>query len=175
MSIFVVSFMQDDDEDYNNDEDGRLSKSGNELKKLLGRLNKSDTEDDDDNDNADGDGDDDIDDVIDKDPLKAVPSGTSQITPSTSQGKRKSNDDEAKAYTGAPHKKAKTENGQKPSVKEEPASDSLVTEEIKAVLMQQSPITVCDLLNNFPGRLRPKEEIRSSAPMQRKLTWRDPL
>ncbi|KAM5563551.1 transcription initiation factor IIF subunit alpha-like [Rosa sericea] len=138
---------------YNNDEDGRLSKSGNELKKLLGRLNKSDTEDDDDDDN-------DkltmpmgmmiMDDVIDKGPLKAVPSGTSQTTPSTSQGKRKSNDDEAKASTGAPHKKAKTENasglGQKPSVKEEPASASPVTEEeIRAVLMQQSPITVRDL------------------------------
>ncbi|PRQ25922.1 putative transcription initiation factor IIF, alpha subunit [Rosa chinensis] len=53
----IIDHISYDDEDYSDDEDGRLSKSGNELKKVLGRLNKSDTEDDndDDNDNADGD------------------------------------------------------------------------------------------------------------------------
>lgn len=50
---FYVSFLQDGDEDYNNDEDGRLSKSGKELKKLLGCLNESDTEDDDANGDED--------------------------------------------------------------------------------------------------------------------------
>lgn len=44
-------FVQDDDEDDDNEEEGGLSKSGKELKKLLGRLDESDTEDDDDNDN----------------------------------------------------------------------------------------------------------------------------
>lgn len=44
------------------------------------------------------------------------------------------------------------------SVNEEPASAGPVTqEEIRAVLMQQSPITMRDLLNNFAGRLRSKE------------------
>lgn len=48
---FVVYFLQDDGEDDNNEEEGGLSKSGKELKKLLGRLNESDTE----NDNEDED------------------------------------------------------------------------------------------------------------------------
>ncbi|KAL6217495.1 hypothetical protein ACLB2K_010712 [Fragaria x ananassa] len=145
-----TKFKQDGDEDYNNDEDGRLSKSGKELKKLLGCLNESDTEDDDAN------GDEDMDDVIDNGPSKLVPSGTSQTTPSTSKRKRKGNTDESKAYL---HKKAKTENNQNLSVNEEPASAGPVTqEEIRAVLMQQSPITMRDLLNNFAGRLRSKEE-----------------
>ncbi|XP_062021244.1 transcription initiation factor IIF subunit alpha-like [Rosa rugosa] len=136
---FVVPFMQDDDEDYNNDEDGRLSKSGNELKKLLGRLNKSDTEDDDDADNDNADGDDDMDDVIDKGPLKAVPSGTSQ----------------------QPHLPPRErEKGKKPSVKEEPASASPVTEEeIRAVLMQQLPITEKEVFTAILKRMHSQKTI----------------
>ena len=49
-------FLQDeDDEDEDNEEEGGLSKSGKELKKLLGRtggLNDSDVEDDDDDDDV---------------------------------------------------------------------------------------------------------------------------
>lgn len=49
-------FLQDeDDEDEDNEEEGGLSKSGKELKKLLGRtggLNDSDAEDDDDDEDV---------------------------------------------------------------------------------------------------------------------------
>ncbi|GAA0159346.1 general transcription factor [Lithospermum erythrorhizon] len=134
---------QDDDDEEENDEEGGggLSKSGKELKKLLGRangMNDSDGDDDDDDDDDD-DLEDDISPVLTpkkeavkeepKDtspPSKAAASGSSRAIPSTtktSKGKRKTNDDEPKSASGAPTKKVKTENGVKP-VKDEPASTS---------------------------------------------------
>ncbi|KAL6200897.1 hypothetical protein ACLB2K_024612 [Fragaria x ananassa] len=191
---------QDDDDDDANEGEGGLSKSGKELKKLLGRsggLNDSDGEDDDDDDD---DMDDDIalpqplapkqkdapkQEPVDNSPVKPGASGSAaKANPSASKsakGKRKSNGDDNKTPNSAPTKKVKTDNEQK-SVKEEPAPDSTVPakgtaapskpgstpsggrtgpvteEEIRAVLMQKSPITTRDLVNNFPGRLKTKEE-----------------
>ncbi|KAG9147403.1 hypothetical protein Leryth_019661 [Lithospermum erythrorhizon] len=138
---------QDDDDDEENGEEGGggLSKSGKELKKLLGRangMNESDGDDDDDDDDDD-DLEDDIpvlapkkevvkDEPIDTSPpSKPAASGSSRATPSTtktSKGKRKTSDDEPKSASGAPTKKVKTENVSymqdvKP-VKNEPSSTS---------------------------------------------------
>ncbi|KAK1577870.1 hypothetical protein Q3G72_025527 [Acer saccharum] len=139
--------IKQDEEDEEEEEEGGLSKSGKELKKLLGKaagLNDSDAEDDDDDDD---DIEDDVDlppvlapkpkdtikkeEPIDNSPSKPAPSGSARGTPSTSKsakGKRKSNGDDAKASTAAPLKKVKTENEQKPSTKDEnvPASKSTV-------------------------------------------------
>ncbi|KAK7245938.1 hypothetical protein RIF29_40792 [Crotalaria pallida] len=126
---------EEEEEDEDNEEGGGLSKSGKELKKLLGRtggLNESDAEDDDDDDD-----DDDMDDeagvppVIatkkkdtpkeepaDSKPSKPTTTGPARGTPSTSKsskGKRKINE-EAKPSNGAPPKKVKTENEPKSSV-----------------------------------------------------------
>ncbi|TXG69698.1 hypothetical protein EZV62_004633 [Acer yangbiense] len=141
-----------DEEDEEEEEEGGLSKSGKELKKLLGKaagLNDSDAEDDDDDDDDVSfcDIEDDVDlppvlapkpkdtikkeEPVDNSPSKPAPSGSARGTPSTSKsakGKRKSNGDDAKASTAAPVKKVKTENEQKPSTKDEnvPASKSTV-------------------------------------------------
>ncbi|KAI9161415.1 hypothetical protein LWI28_017164 [Acer negundo] len=135
--------IKQDEEDEEEEEEGGLSKSGKELKKLLGKaagLNDSDAEDDDDDDD---DIDDDVDlspvlapkpkdtikkeEPVDNSPSKPAPSGSARGTPSASKsakGKRKSNGDDAKASTAAPPKKVKTENEQKPSTKDENVSAS---------------------------------------------------
>ncbi|CAA0826486.1 Unknown protein [Striga hermonthica] len=126
----------DEDEDEGEEEEGGLSKSGKELKKLLGRangLNDSDAEDDDDDDDTE----DDISPVLapkketpkeepvdNTSPLKSTTSAAGRGTPSTSKsskGKRKSNGEESKTTNNAPTKKVKTEQDVKP-VKEEPTS-----------------------------------------------------
>lgn len=137
--------IKQDEEDEGEEEEGGLSKSGKELKKLLGKaggLNESDGEDDDDDDDDDEDGDDDLNlpskqkdapkqEPVENSPLKQVPPASARGTPPTSKsskGKRKANGDSVKSTTATPMKKVKTENGQetKPSIKEEssPASKS---------------------------------------------------
>eukprot|EP00262_Sarcandra_glabra_P001346 TRINITY_DN1140_c0_g1_i1.p1 TRINITY_DN1140_c0_g1~~TRINITY_DN1140_c0_g1_i1.p1 ORF type:complete len:541 (+),score=165.02 TRINITY_DN1140_c0_g1_i1:179-1801(+) len=132
----------DDDEDEGNEEEGGLSKSGKEIKKLLGRaggLNESDGEDDDD--------DEDMDDEIglspvlapkqkdapkeeptDNSPSKTIPPGSARGTPSSSKSgkaKRKPNGDDVKMSNGASAKKVKMDNDSRPSsAKEEPLSTS---------------------------------------------------
>ncbi|XP_062161501.1 transcription initiation factor IIF subunit alpha [Alnus glutinosa] len=205
----------EEDEDEDNEEEGGLSKSGKELKKLLGRaggLNDSDVEDDDD--------DDDMEDEIglspvlapkqkdapkeepaENSPVKTVPSGSARGTPSASKSakaKRKLNGDDAKASSGAPPKKVKTENELKPSLKEEtvPTSKSSVSskgipssssssssktastssagpvteEEIRAVLMQKTSVTTQDLVANFKARLRSPEDKKAFADILRKIS-----
>ncbi|OIV91838.1 hypothetical protein TanjilG_17830 [Lupinus angustifolius] len=129
----------EEEEDENNEEGGGLSKSGKELKKLLGRsggLNESDAEDDED-DGDDGD-DDDVDDEVgvlpviatkkqkepkeepvDNNPSKPPATGPARGTPTSksSKGKRKLNE-EAKPSNSALPKKVKTENESKSSVKD---------------------------------------------------------
>ncbi|XP_057960725.1 transcription initiation factor IIF subunit alpha isoform X2 [Malania oleifera] len=116
----------EEDGDEVNEEEGGLSKSGKELKKLLGRtsgLNDSDLEDDDDDDDDDDDMEDDIglppalapkqkdapkEEPVDKSPLKPAPSASARGTPPTSKstkGKRKLNGDDSKLAHGAPTKK----------------------------------------------------------------------
>lgn len=127
----------DDEEDEDNEEEGGLSKSGKELKKLLGRtsgLDESDAEDDDDDD-------DDIDDEVgvppvtaakkepkeepvDTSPSKPTTTGPARGTPTSksSKGKRKASE-EAKPNI-APTKKVKTENEPKSSGKDVNGSTS---------------------------------------------------
>ncbi|ERN19162.1 hypothetical protein AMTR_s00061p00167160 [Amborella trichopoda] len=131
----------DEDEDEGNeDEEGGLSKSGRELKKLLGRaggLNESDGDDDDDDDDLDDDmGTSSVlapkqkevkEEPVDNSPTKTATSGSNRGTPSTSKStkaKRKSGSDDAKPAASAPSKKPKIENDSKPAttVKDEPAS-----------------------------------------------------
>ncbi|GMJ14550.1 hypothetical protein like AT4G12610 [Hibiscus trionum] len=129
---------EDEDEEDEEQEGGGLSKSGKELKKLLGKasgLNESDAEDDDDDD------DDDVEDDIkfnpvlapkqkdapkeepaDNSPAKPAPSASARGTPAaskSSKGKRKASGDDAKASNGTPVKKVKSEPDSKASVKEE--------------------------------------------------------
>ncbi|KAL4628198.1 hypothetical protein ACB092_05G219300 [Castanea dentata] len=201
----------EDDEDEDNEEEGGLSKSGKELKKLLGRtggLNDSDAEDDDDDEDIDEDiglspvlapkqKDAPKEEPADNSPLKTAPSGPAKGTPSSSKSaksKRKLNGDDAKATNGAPPKKVKTENELKSSVKEEnvPTSKSTVPskgtpssssksastssagpvteDEIRAVLMQKTPVTTQDLVANFKARLRSPEDKNAFAAILRKIS-----
>ncbi|KAL5576328.1 hypothetical protein UlMin_018027 [Ulmus minor] len=126
----------EEDEEEDNEEEGGLSKSGKELKKLLGRtggLNDSDADDDDDDEDMD----DDIgispvvppkqkdapkEEPVDNSPLKPTPGSAkgNQSNSKSSKGKRKLNGDD-KPSNNAPPKKVKTENEQKSS---EPAPAS---------------------------------------------------
>ncbi|KAI3851858.1 hypothetical protein MKW98_019857 [Papaver atlanticum] len=128
----------DDDDEANEEESGGLSKSGKELKKLLGRadrINDSDAEDDDDNDDE---ADDDMsmspvlapkkkdahtpkEELVDI-PAKASHSTSTRGTPSTTskstKTKRKASGDDAKVSNGAPLKTVKLETESKSSAKE---------------------------------------------------------
>ncbi|XP_037460500.1 transcription initiation factor IIF subunit alpha-like isoform X2 [Triticum dicoccoides] len=135
---------QDDEE---NEEEGGLSKSGKELKKLLGRSsgqNESDADDDDDEDDDDESSpvlapkqtDQPKDEPVDNSPAKPTPSsGHARSTPpaSKSKQKRKSGGDDAKASSGAASKKAKVESDTKTSsIKEETPSSSKPTPKASA-------------------------------------------
>ncbi|XP_058200313.1 transcription initiation factor IIF subunit alpha-like [Rhododendron vialii] len=158
------------DEDETNEEEGGLSQSGKELKKLLGRACGSNVmvvEGDDGNDDIN----DDISPVLapnKKDALKEGPANNIKGTPTISKsakGNRELNREDAKASDGAPPKKVKTENEAKSS-KDKPSSSSkhastdssagpVTEDEIRAVLLQKSPVTAKDLVNvYFKARLR---------------------
>ncbi|TKY53962.1 Transcription initiation factor IIF subunit alpha [Spatholobus suberectus] len=202
----------DDDEDEDNEEGGGLSKSGKELKKLLGRtsgLNESDAEDDDDDDDVDDEAgvppviaskqkDVPKEEPADNSPLKPAATATARGTSSTSKpskGKRKLNE-ETKASNGAPPKKVKTENEPKSSVKDENGSSSksnappkgvppapsskggssttasgpVSEEEIRAVLMQKTPVTTQDLVAKFKARLRSSEDKKAFAEILKRIS-----
>ncbi|KAJ0965200.1 hypothetical protein J5N97_026338 [Dioscorea zingiberensis] len=130
--------IKQDEEDEGEEEDGGLSKSGKELKKLLGKangLNEPDGDDDDD----DGDGNDEIgsspvlapkqkdapkDEPADNSPSKSAPNGSTKSTPpssKSSKAKRKPGSDDVKSSNNAPSKKMKTENDTKPTSEEPPS------------------------------------------------------
>ncbi|XP_060184276.1 transcription initiation factor IIF subunit alpha [Lycium barbarum] len=129
----------DDDEDEGEEEGGGgLSKSGKELKKLLGKadgLNESDAEDDDDDDD---DAEEDISPVLapkpkeapkeepieTSSPSKPAAAGSNRGTPASKSAKtkRKANGDESKPTNGAPLKKVKTETDAKPGKDETPST-----------------------------------------------------
>ncbi|KAM6585625.1 hypothetical protein CsatB_012627 [Cannabis sativa] len=197
----------EDDEDDDNEEEGGLSKSGKELKKLLGRtsgLNDSDADDDDDDEDMD----DDInvsptvatkqkdgpkEEPAEISPVKSTPSASAKGAPSNSKsakGKRKLNGDDAKPSNGAPPKKVKTENEQKSS---EPAAASksnvpskgatavskasgtssagpVTEEEIRAVLVQKTPVTTQDLVAKFKARLKSPEDKSAFAEILRRIS-----
>lgn len=193
---------EEDEDDETNEEEGGLSKSGKELKKLLGKtggLNESDAEDDDD--------DDDVDDEIGmspvlapkrKDAVKEEPSdnspskttaGSARGTPSTSKAvkaKRKSGTDDVKASNGTPPaKKFKTENDSKSAVKDgsasaskgnsvpkevQPSTGPVTEDEIRAVLMQKSPVTTQDLVAKFKARLKSSKDKTGFAEILKKIS-----
>ncbi|KAI3940052.1 hypothetical protein MKW92_050342 [Papaver armeniacum] len=177
---------EDDDDEANEEEGGGLSKSGKELKKLLGRsagMNDSDAKDD--NDEADDDmsmlsalapkkKDTPKEEPVET-PAKAAPSGSTRGTTSTTSKSTKSNKrasgDDGKVANSAPLKKVKTEMESKSSAKEGSASASssakasadpsigcVTEEEIRAVLVQSAPLTTRELVAKFDGRLNSKEE-----------------
>jgi transcription initiation factor TFIIF subunit alpha len=199
---------EEDEDETNEEEEGGLSKSGKELKKLLGRsggLDDSDAEDEDDDDDMEDDTspvlapkqrDAPKEEPVDNSPLKPASSGSARGTPSTtkSKGKRKTNGDDAKSSNnGAPPKKVKTENEVKPSKEETvptskssapakvtpsssskappPSSSGPVTEdEIRAVLMQKTPVTTQDLVAKFKSRLKSKEDKDAFAAILRRIS-----
>ncbi|THU55861.1 hypothetical protein C4D60_Mb11t11120 [Musa balbisiana] len=138
---------QDDEEE--DEEDGGLSKSGKELKKLLGRaagLNESDGEEEDDDDDDDEIGmspvlapkqkDAPKDEPTENTPSKAAaPSGSARSTPTTSKSskaKRKPGSDDVKSNNGLPVKK----------MKDNPSSkDELPTSSKSNVPPKSSPAT----------------------------------
>ncbi|XP_074270178.1 transcription initiation factor IIF subunit alpha-like [Silene latifolia] len=132
----------DEEEEDGDEEEGKLSKSGKELKKLLGRsngLSDSDSEEEDDGSGKRKKDEDEDDDEDEDRPSPAVapklkdpkeePSdspakparGTS--TSKSAKGKRKHGED-TKAATGAASKKIKAESDVKPTIKEEPSKGS---------------------------------------------------
>ncbi|KAF6983240.1 hypothetical protein CFC21_001473 [Triticum aestivum] len=177
---------QDDEE---NEEEGGLSKSGKELKKLLGRSsgqNESDADDDDEEDDTDQP----KDEPVDNSPAKPTPSsGHARSTPpaSKSKQKRKSGGDDAKASSGAASKKAKVESDTKTSsIKEETPSSSKPTpkasasssvnvspvteDEIRTVLLAVAPVTTQDLVSRFKSRLRGPEDKNAFAEILKKIS-----
>ncbi|KAG5242350.1 transcription initiation factor IIF alpha family protein [Salix suchowensis] len=130
----------------------------------------------------------------DNSPAKTMPPGSAKGTPSTSKsaakGKRKLNADDAKTSNGTPVKKVKTENEVKPTVKEEssPATKGTATpkvlpsssktgstgpvteEEIRAVLLQNGPVTTQDLVARFKSRLRTPEDKKAFADILRRIS-----
>ncbi|TYI23679.1 hypothetical protein ES332_A06G181700v1 [Gossypium tomentosum] len=123
-----------EDEDEEDEEQEGLSKSGKELKKLLGKasgLNDSDADEEDDDEDVDDDmnfnptpapkqKDAPKEEPADNSPMKPAPSASARGTPATSKsskGKRKG--DDTKASNGTPLKKVKSEPESKTSVKEE--------------------------------------------------------
>ncbi|XP_041028355.1 transcription initiation factor IIF subunit alpha-like isoform X2 [Juglans microcarpa x Juglans regia] len=194
---------QDEDDEDEDNEEGGLSKSGKELKKLLGQaggLDDSDAEDDEEEEDMD----DEIgfspvlapkkdapkEEPAENSPVKSVPSGPARGIPSTTKSakaKRKLSGDDAKASNSAPPKKEL-----KPASKEEavPASKSswpskgkpptktgptsstgpVTEEEIRAVLMQNTPVTTQDLVANFKARLRSPEDKKAFADILRKIS-----
>ncbi|XP_057419659.1 transcription initiation factor IIF subunit alpha-like isoform X2 [Lotus japonicus] len=190
---------EEEEEGEDNEEGGGLSKSGKELKKLLGRssgLNESDAEDDDD--------DEEMDDEVgvplvsaskQKDALKEEPADNSPLKPGattskSSKGKRKINE-EAKTSNGAPPKKepklsVKDENGSAVKSNAPPkgvppapsskagssttASGPVSEEEIRAVLMQNTPVTTQDLVAKFKARLRSPEDKKAFADILKRIS-----
>lgn len=152
---------QDDDDDDANEEEGGLSKSGKELKKLLGRsngLNDSDADEEDDKRKKDEEDDDDEDEedrpspvlapklkdpkeeAADSSPVKPVPGGSSRATPSSksTKGKRKNGDD-TKPASGAPQKKVKTENDVKSTTKDNASKNVAVPKATPSSLKASTP------------------------------------
>jgi len=148
------------DDDDNEEEEGGLSKSGKELKKLLGRAsgqNESDADEDDEDDDQDDESspvlapkkDQPKDEPVDNSPAKPTPSsGHARSTPpaSKSKQKRKSGGDDAKTSGGTASKKVKVESDTKTSVIKEEAPPSSkptskATASSKSASANVSPVT----------------------------------
>ncbi|KAL6206913.1 hypothetical protein ACLB2K_024159 [Fragaria x ananassa] len=183
------------DED-GNEEQVRLSESGRELKKLLGRsggLNGIDGEEEEDED-------DDDEDDMDEDIGLLPPAPKQKIAPKQLEGffnshtkpvpkeKRKLDGDEAnKQASNTASKKMKTENEQNlhvrdnaaasmhsqasPSMKIGSASSPVSEDQIRALLMKKAPIPLSDFVNNFPERRKySKEEKDAFSKIMKKVS-----
>lgn len=209
----------DDDEEEADEEEGGLSKSGRELKKLLGRangLNDSDGGDEEADNSAkkkkdEEEDDDDMDEEdrpslvlapkkepkeepSDNSPAKSVSGVVSRGTPASksTKGKRKSVD-ETKPSSSAPPKKVKTENEVKSIAKEDASKTSVPSkstsaasvkaesssaaasgpvseEEIRAVLLQKSPMTTSALVSIFKARLKSPEDKKAFAEILKRIS-----
>lgn len=209
----------DDDEEEADEEEGGLSKSGRELKKLLGRangLNDSDGGDEEADNSAkkkkdEEEDDDDMDEEdrpslvlapkkepkeepSDNSPAKSVSGVASRGTPASksTKGKRKSVD-ETKPSSSAPPKKVKTENEVKSTAKEDASKTSVPSkstsaasvkaesssaaasgpvseEEIRAVLLQKSPMTTSALVSIFKARLKSPEDKKAFAEILKRIS-----
>ncbi|KAK9127828.1 hypothetical protein Syun_016625 [Stephania yunnanensis] len=176
---------EDEDDDEANEEEGGLSKSGKELKKLLGKasgLNDSDADDDDDDDEMDDDmspvlapkqKDAPKEEPVDNSPSKATGTGSVRGTPPTTKSakaKRKSGGDDAKTVNGAPSKKeskASAKDGPSSSHKSNIASKE---DEIRAALLQMAPVTTQELVGRFKARLKAQEDKNAFAAILRKIS-----
>ncbi|KAL3818475.1 hypothetical protein ACJIZ3_004380 [Penstemon smallii] len=162
----------EEDEDKADEVEGGLSKSGKELKKLLGRangLNDSDVEDDDDDNYLEANSFSFVSPVLapkkeslkeepveNTSPLKTTTSGAGW-TPSSlksSKGKRKINGEESKTTDGVPLKKVKTENKVK-SVKDETGSTSKSSAPSKGPSTPPSEPVTEDEIRVFLSRTAP--------------------
>ncbi|RAL44868.1 hypothetical protein DM860_003627 [Cuscuta australis] len=128
-------------------------------------------------------------------PAKPPGSSSTRASSSTSKsakGKRKANGDEPKSANGVPSKKVKSETDVKPvkgvvtpaannsmpnnvsSSSAVPPARTAVTpvteDEIRAVLLQQRPVTTSDLVSRFKSRLKSKEDKDTFAAVLRKIS-----
>ncbi|KAH0461392.1 hypothetical protein IEQ34_008967 [Dendrobium chrysotoxum] len=197
--------IKQDEDDEIEGEEGGLSKSGKELKKLLGKaagLNESDAEEEDDDDDMDDETtispvlapkqkDAPKDEPADNSPAKPA-SGSARGTPSSSKSsksKKKTGNDDGKPGASTPAKKET-----KPSsIKEESPSaiqvgassrglssaaaratitpSGPVTEdEIRSVLLAMAPVTTQDLVANFKGRIKLKEDKAAFADILKRIS-----
>ncbi|CAN6867838.1 unnamed protein product [Brassica oleracea] len=173
------------------EEEGELSTSGKELKKLLGKsngLNESDEDEDDDEETN-------FSISKQKDATKEVhiessPPPKQPAQPSSSakpsKGKRKLNDVDSKkpsTSSSSAQKKVKAENEEKSNsvsrsnataVKAEPtpasATGPVTEDEIRAVLMEKKQVTTQDLVNGFKPRLKTREDKNAFADILKKIS-----
>ncbi|KAJ8642505.1 hypothetical protein MRB53_004253 [Persea americana] len=176
----------DDDEDDGEEVEGKLSSSGKELKKLLGRaggLNDSDAEDDDEEEDET---EEDVgtspvlapkqkdvpkEEPVDNSPSKTVPAASARGTPSQSKSsskvKRKPGVDDVKTANGAPTKKLKTDNDSRPlSFKDEPSSTS-------STVPPKGPSSTSRTASTSPVAPVTEDEIRAALQQMAPVTTQD--
>ncbi|OAY63241.1 Transcription initiation factor IIF subunit alpha [Ananas comosus] len=167
--------IKQDDDDEDEEEEGGLSKSGKELKKLLGKaagLNESDAEEDNEEDvNYEEDEEETSpvlvpkhkeapkDEPVENSPSKPTPpSGSARSTPSaskSSKSKRKTGSDDAKSANGATAKKVKTESETK-------AKDETPSSSKSSAASQKAPASAAARSGTTPSTAPvTEEEIRS--------------
>ncbi|XP_020590941.1 transcription initiation factor IIF subunit alpha [Phalaenopsis equestris] len=197
--------IKQDEDDEIEGEEGGLSKSGKELKKLLGKaagLNESDAEEEEDDDDMDDETtispvlapkqkDAPKDEPADNSPAKQA-SGSARGTPSSSKSsksKKKTGNDDGKSVTSTPAKKetkplsikeespstfqagAPSRGSSSTAARTAPVPSGPVTEEeIRAVLLAMAPVTTQDLVANFKGRIKLKEDKAAFADILKRIS-----
>ncbi|KAI3851859.1 hypothetical protein MKW98_019858 [Papaver atlanticum] len=184
-----------DDDEANEEEGGGLSKSGKELKKLLGRAaGMNDSNADDNDDEADDDMSMSQDTHTPKEELVGTPAKASDSP------KRKASGDDAKVANSAPLKTVKMETGSScfcfffsscgsalaskgnnaiPSsgsasssakAPADPCTGPVTEEEIRSVLLESAPLTKQGLMAEFRERLKSKEDKNAFAAILRRIS-----